>query len=46
VSAYIPRRPRILWISRTTLWELISDGEVRAVKAGKAVRIDRRSLEE
>ena len=32
-------------LSRTTLWKLISAGEVRAAKVGKAVRINRRSLE-
>ncbi len=36
----------IAGLSRTTLWKLISAGEVRAAKIGKAVRINRRSLEE
>ena len=36
----------ICGLSRTTLWKLISAGEVRAAKVGKAVKIDRRSLEE
>jgi excisionase family DNA binding protein len=36
----------LVGLSRTKLWELISDCEVRATKAGKAVRIDRRSLED
>ena len=31
-------------LSRTTLWRLISTGEIRAAKIGKAVRISRRSL--
>ena len=33
-------------LSRTTLWKLISTGEIRAAKVGKAVRISRRSLEQ
>lgn len=33
-------------IGRTKLWELISAGEVRASRVGKAVRINRSSLEE
>ena len=33
-------------LSRTTLWQLISAGEVEAAKVGRAVRIRRRSLEE
>jgi excisionase family DNA binding protein len=33
-------------LSRTTLWRLLSTGEVRAAKVGKAVRISRPSLEE
>ena len=36
----------LVGLSRTTLWEMVSRGEVRAAKAGKAVRIDRRSLED
>jgi excisionase family DNA binding protein len=36
----------IVGLSRTKLWELVCAGEVRATKAGKAVRIDRRSLED
>lgn len=33
-------------LSRTTLWRLIDTGRVRAAKIGKAVRIERESLEE
>jgi excisionase family DNA binding protein len=33
-------------LSRTTLWQLISAGEIRAAKVGKAVRISRRSLDQ
>jgi len=35
----------LVGLSRTTLWELVSCGEVQATKVGKAVRINRRSLE-
>lgn len=33
-------------LSRTTLWKLISTGEIRAAKVGKAVRISRRGLDQ
>lgn len=33
-------------ISRTRLWTLISSGEVQAARVGRAVRINRRSLED
>jgi excisionase family DNA binding protein len=33
-------------LGRTKLWKLISDGEVEAAKVGKAVRINRTSLDE
>jgi excisionase family DNA binding protein len=33
-------------LGRTKLWELISNGEVEAAKVGKAVRINRTSLDE
>jgi excisionase family DNA binding protein len=36
----------ITGLSRTTIWKLISAGEIRAAKVGKAVRINRRSLED
>lgn len=36
----------LVGLSRTTIWQLVSAGEVRAAKAGKAVRIDRQSLED
>ncbi len=35
----------LVGLSRTKLWELVAAGEVEAAKAGKAVRINRRSLE-
>lgn len=31
-------------LGRTKLWELVSSGEVRAAKVGRAVRINRDSL--
>ena len=33
-------------LGRTTLWTLISAGEVEAARVGRAVRINRESLEE
>ena len=33
-------------LGRTKLWELVSAGEVEAAKVGRAVRINRRSLDE
>ena len=33
-------------LGRTTLWKLLSSGEIKAAKVGKAVRINRQSLEE
>ena len=33
-------------LGRTTLWQLISRGEIEAAKVGRAVRISRRSLDE
>lgn len=33
-------------LSRTTLWKMIGSGSVRAARIGRAVRIDRRSLED
>ena len=32
-------------LSRTTLWRLVSAGDVEAAKVGRAVRINRESLE-
>lgn len=32
-------------LSRTTLWRLVSAGEVEAAKVGRAVRINRGSLD-
>jgi excisionase family DNA binding protein len=33
-------------LGRTTLWKLLSSGEIKAARVGRAVRISRRSLEE
>lgn len=37
---------RFSGLGRTKLWELISRGEVKAAKVGRAVRINRCSLDE
>jgi len=37
---------RLSGLGRTTLWTLVNSGEIRAARVGRAVRIDRRSLEE
>ncbi len=36
----------ITGLSRGTIWKIISTGAIRAAKVGKAVRINRLSLEE
>ena len=33
-------------LSRTTLWKLLSAGEIKAARVGRALRINRRSLDE
>jgi excisionase family DNA binding protein len=33
-------------LSRTTLWKLLCAGEIKAARIGRAVRINRRSLDE
>jgi excisionase family DNA binding protein len=33
-------------LSRTTLWKLLSASEIKAARVGRAVRINRRSLDE
>ena len=37
---------RFSGLGRTKLWQLISTGEVEAAKVGRAVRINRQSLDE
>jgi excisionase family DNA binding protein len=41
-----PEAQRFSGLGRTKLWELISAGDVKAAKVGRAVRISRRSLDE
>lgn len=36
---------RIVGLSRVTLWKLVSKGDVEAAKIGRAVRINRASLD-
>jgi excisionase family DNA binding protein len=33
-------------LSRTTLWKLLSAGEIKAARVGRAVRINRRSIDD
>jgi excisionase family DNA binding protein len=33
-------------LSRTTLWSLVSSGQIKAARVGRAVRLSRRSLED
>jgi excisionase family DNA binding protein len=33
-------------LSRTTLWKLLSAGEIKAARVGRAVRINRRSVDD
>lgn len=35
---------RLVGLGRTTLWRLVSSGEVEAARVGRAVRINRTSL--
>ena len=37
---------QLVGLSRTTLWKLIGSGEIEHRKVGRAVRINRASLEE
>ena len=37
---------RLAGLSRTTLWRLVGSGEIKAARVGRAVRINRKSLEE
>jgi excisionase family DNA binding protein len=41
-----PEAERYSGLGRSTLWKLVKDGHVDAAKVGKAVRINRRSLDE
>ena len=39
------RAEELTSLSRTTLWKLVGAGEVEAARVGRAVRINRESLE-
>jgi excisionase family DNA binding protein len=41
-----PEAQRITSLGRTTLWRIVKSGEVKSVTIGRAVRINRRSLED
>ena len=41
-----PEAERYLGLGRSTLWKLVKDNHIRAAKVGKAVRINRHSLDE
>jgi excisionase family DNA binding protein len=40
-----PDAERYSGLGRSTLWKLVRDGHIRAARVGKAVRINRRSLD-
>jgi len=40
-----PEAERYAGLGRSTLWKLVRSGDIRAAKVGKAVRINRRSLD-
>lgn len=37
---------KLTGLGRTKLWEAVSSGEIKAARIGRAIRINRRSLEE
>jgi len=41
-----PEAQRYAGLGRTKLWELVSSGDVKAARVGRAVRINRQSLED
>jgi excisionase family DNA binding protein len=41
-----PEAERYSGLGRSTLWKLVKDGRIGAAKVGKAVRINRRSLDQ
>lgn len=41
-----PEAEKYSGLGRSTLWKLVRSGEIQAAKVGKAVRINRRSLDE
>lgn len=41
-----PEAQKLSGLGRTKLWEIVSSGEIKAARIGRAVRISRRSLED
>lgn len=41
-----PEAQQYASLGRTKLWELVRSGEIKAARVGRAVRINRRSLED
>ena len=41
-----PEAERYSGLGRSTLWKLVTSGEVQAAKVGKSIRLRRRSLDE
>lgn len=41
-----PEAQKVSGLGRTKLWEIVSSGEIKAARVGRAVRISRRSLED
>lgn len=41
-----PEAQKLSGLGRTKLWEIVSSGEIKAAHVGRAVRINRRSLED
>lgn len=41
-----PEAERYSGLGRSTLWKLVKDDRIRAAKVGKAVRINRHSIDE
>jgi excisionase family DNA binding protein len=39
-----PEAQKLAGLGRTTLWTLVSSGEIKAARVGRAVRISRQSL--
>jgi excisionase family DNA binding protein len=37
---------RLVGLGRTTLWRLVNTGEIKAAHVGRAVRLNRKSLED
>jgi excisionase family DNA binding protein len=40
-----PEAERYSGLGRSTLWKLVKDGDVRAAKVGRAIRLNRQSLD-